>query len=55
MGKYKIEVEHCIKQDDNKPDPVKFNITVIYKGVRSDYKGQVYEKGKVFVTNYEVK
>jgi len=55
LGKYKIQVEHCIKQDFDKPDPVKFNITIIYKGVRSDYKGQVTEKAKVFVTNYEVK
>jgi len=55
LGKYTIKVQHCIKQDPDIPDPVKFNVTVIYKGKRSDYKGKVVENQTVFVTAYDVK
>ena len=54
-GKYIIQVEHCIKQDHDRPDPVKFNVTIIYDGKRSDYKGQVREKEKKQVTTFIVK
>ncbi len=53
-GKYTVRVEHCIKQDFQRPDPVKFNVTIIHKGKRSDYKGQVTETKTVFVVNYVV-
>lgn len=54
-GKYIIKVEHCIKQDESKPDPVSFNITIIDNGKRTDFKGTIREKQKNYVTTYEVK
>ena len=54
-GKYIIKVEHCNKQDKKKRDPVKFNVTVIYDGKRSDFKGQIRAKQKNYVTTFEVK
>ena len=53
-GKYTISVEHCIKQDMDSPDPVKFNITIIYKNKRHDFKGQIREKQKNIVTTFDV-
>ncbi len=54
-GNYTISVEHCIKQDTDTPDPVRFNITIIYKGKRHDFKGQIREKQKNVITVFEVK
>ncbi len=54
-GKYKIQVKHCNKQDRSSPDPVKFNVTIIHEGKRSDFKGQVNVENKVYVTTFVVK
>ena len=53
-GNYTISVEHCIKQDRDSPDPVKFNITIIYKNKRHDFSGQIREKQTKVVTVFEV-
>jgi len=53
-GTYIIKVEHCNKQDQEIPDPIRFNVTIIYKGVRKDFQGTVRTKNIVKVTEFVV-
>lgn len=54
-GAFKISVKHCNKQDTDRKDPVKFNITVIDDGKRTDYKGSIRYNQKKHVATYTVK
>ena len=53
-GNYTVKVEYCNHQSKKHHGDVKYNLTIIYKGKRSDYSGKVREKQKKLITVYKV-